>query len=309
MKHLTLVLILALSSLLFLSPVRAETPDPTDGHGHETAASAESHGDHGTDPSLGTILVHILEHHLLDSQHLELPFGLDIHLPTIRIGSFEYRLTVHRLWWVIAMGIVFLLVVAAARQKGDVPRGMRNVFEVLIVFIRDEVVKPNLGSLTDKFMPYFLTLFTAILFSNLLGLMPWGVTSTGNVNVTAGLALCTLGLMIGMGVKENGVGGFLSQFAPPGVPMWLMPILIPIEIVSFFVRPFALTIRLFANMLAGHAVYFVLLGLILSLVFVLPALAVAVGVFMLEIIVALIQAYIFIMLTAVFTGMTMHPAH
>ncbi len=91
--------------------------------------------------------------------------------------------------------------------------------------------------------------------------------------------------------------------------MWLMPILIPIEIVSFFVRPFALTIRLFANMLAGHAVYFVLLGLILSLLFALPAIAVAVGVFLLEIIVSLIQAYIFIMLTAVFVGMAMHPSH
>jgi F-type H+-transporting ATPase subunit a len=139
--------------------------------------------------------------------------------------------------------------------------------------------------------------------------MPWGVTATGNVNMTAGLALCTLAMMIGMGVKENGVGGFLGQFAPPGVPLWLMPILIPIEIVSFFVRPFALTIRLFANMLAGHAVYFVLLGLILSLLFALPALAVAVGVFLLEIIVSLIQAYIFIMLTAVFVGMAMHPSH
>ncbi|MBU0691193.1 F0F1 ATP synthase subunit A [bacterium] len=89
----------------------------------------------------------------------------------------------------------------------------------------------------------------------------------------------------------------------------MLPILIPIEIVSFFIRPFALTIRLFANMLAGHAVYFVLLGLILSLAFAVPALAVAAGVFILEIVVSLIQAYIFIMLTAVFTGLTMHPAH
>ncbi|MBU1637468.1 F0F1 ATP synthase subunit A [bacterium] len=89
----------------------------------------------------------------------------------------------------------------------------------------------------------------------------------------------------------------------------MLPILIPIEIVSFFIRPFALTIRLFANMLAGHAVYFVLLGLILSLAFAVPALAVAAGVFILEIVVSLIQAYIFIMLTAVFIGLTMHPAH
>jgi F-type H+-transporting ATPase subunit a len=280
------------------------------GNSADTLQHSEQQGEqakHGGG-SLGGNLVGILEHHLLDKQHMEL-FGLGIQLPTIHIGSFEYRLTVHRVWWLLAMMIVFVLVFIAARQKSDVPTGLRNVFEVLILFIRNEVVKPNLGSMTDKFMPYFLTLFTAILFSNLLGLMPWGVTATGNVNVTAGLALCTLAMMIGMGVKENGIGGFLSQFSPPGVPGWLLPILIPIEIVSFFIRPFALTIRLFANMLAGHAVYFVLLGLILSLAFAIPALAVAVGVFLLEIVVSLIQAYIFIMLTAVFTGMTMHPSH
>ena len=322
MKIFAAVLTFALMSLVAVPASFAKDEHGHAGHGHDHKTEhAEAghnghdghggHGDghgHGGDGSLGSILVGILEHHLLDSQHLEL-FGFHFHLPTIQIGDFEYRITVHRLWWLIAMLIVFTLVVSAARQKTDVPTGMRNVFETLILFIRDEVVKPNLGGMTDKFMPYFLTLFTAILFSNLLGMVPWGVTATGNVNVTAGLALCTLALMVGMGVKENGIGGFLGQFAPPGVPMWLMPILIPIEIVSFFVRPFALTIRLFANMLAGHAVYFVLLGLILSLLFAVPALAVAVGVFLLEIIVSLIQAYIFIMLTAVFVGMAMHPSH
>lgn len=305
--YFLLVIVLLFTLLSVPDTLRAEE------QGHETHSAQATdqnneHGGHGGDKSLGGILVGILEHHLLDSQHLDI-FGIEIHLPTIKIGSFEYRLTVHRVWWVFAMMIVFILAIIAARQKSEVPSGLRNLFEALILFIRDEVVKPNMGSMTDKFMPYFLTLFTAILFSNLLGLMPWGVTSTGNVNVTAGLALCTLAMMIGMGVKENGVGGFLSQFSPPGVPGWLLPILIPIEIVSFFIRPFALTIRLFANMLAGHAVYFVLLGLILSLAFAIPALAVAAAVFLLEILVSLIQAYIFIILTAVFTGMTMHPSH
>ena len=295
--------------ICFISvPYSLGSDDAHEAVSEQATANNEEHAGHGGDGSLGGKLVGILEHHLLDSQHLEL-FGLDIHLPTINIGSFEYRLTVHRVWWILAMMIVFVLTVIAARQKSEVPTGLRNMFEVLILFIRDEVVKPNMGKMTDKFMPYFLTLFTAILFSNLLGLMPWGVTSTGNVNVTAGLALCSLAMMVGMGVKENGIGGFLSQFSPPGVPGWLLPILIPIEIVSFFIRPFALTIRLFANMLAGHAVYYVILGLILSLMFALPALAVAAGVFILEIVVSLIQAYIFIMLTAVFTGMTMHPSH
>lgn len=268
-------------------------------------ANAETHGH---EDGLGTTLVHILEHHLVDSDHMEL-FGLDIHLPTFEFGNFKFTLTKHRLWWLIALSLMGLLVWSAARQKTQVPTGLRNALEGLIGFVRNEVVKPNLHEKTDFFMPYFMSLFTGILFSNLLGLLPWGSSATGNVNVTAGLALCTLGLMVGMGIRVNGLGGFLHHFAPPGVPGWLMPLMIIIEIVSFLIRPFALTIRLFANMLAGHAVLAVLLGLIVSLMFAAPAIAVAVGVFLLEIIVALIQSYIFIMLTATFMGLTMHPSH
>lgn len=275
-------------------------------HAQEHAAADSLHKT-AAKSGVGESLVEILSHHLMDAEEFDL-FGLTIHLPTVHIGDMRF-ITKHQVWWVIAMLLVFLVVGLAARQKTAVPTGFRNVLEVLVVFVRDEVVRPNLHGLTETFLPYFLTLFTCILFSNLLGLLPWGSTATGNVNVTAGLALCTLLLMIGMGIRENGVIGFLREFTPPGVPLWLMPLIVIVEIASFLIRPFALTIRLFANMFAGHAVYFVLLGLILSLLFVLPAVAVAAGVFLLEIIVALIQSYIFIMLTAVFIGLTMHPAH
>ena len=280
---------------------KAQPHDP-----HAAAAKTAEHEKH--EEGLGATLVEILEHHLVDSDHMEL-FGYAIHLPTFEIAGYKFTLTKHRLWWLIALTLMGLLVWSAARQKTAVPTGLRNMLESLITFVRNEVVKPNLHDKTDAFMPYFMTLFTGILFSNLLGLFPWGSSATGNVNVTAGLALCTLSLMVGMGVKENGLGGFLHHFAPPGVPGWLMPLMIIIEIVSFLIRPFALTIRLFANMLAGHAVLAVLLGLIVSIVFAPPAILVAVGVFMLEIIVALIQSYIFIMLTATFMGLTMHPSH
>jgi F-type H+-transporting ATPase subunit a len=287
--------------LVFMLPVMAQEHASVPSHeaGTESAAAHEE--------SVGTMLVHILSHHLIDAESFDI-FGLDVELPTVHVFGTRF-ITKHQVWWVIASLLVFLMVGLAARQKTAVPTGMRNVLEVLVVFVRDEVVRPNLRGLTDAFLPYFLTLFTCILFSNLLGLLPWGSTATGNVNVTAGLSLCTLLLMIGMGIKENGVGGFLHQFAPAGVPLWLMPLIVVVEIASFLIRPFALTIRLFANMFAGHAVYFVLLGLILSALFILPALAVAAGVFLLEIVVALIQSYIFIMLTAVFVGLTMHPAH
>jgi len=115
--------------------------------------------------------------------------------------------------------------------------------------------------------------------------------------------------VIGMGVRACGLFGFLKQFTPPGVPLWLMPLMVVVEIVSFFIRPFALTIRLFANMLAGHAVIAVLFGLIVAPLFAIPSIAVATAVTMLELLVALIQAYIFSMLTAVFVGLAVHPLH
>lgn len=305
MKFSRLLIILALAVIAGLAFARDDRHAAAKQDPHGQAAAANEHGEKH---DLGTTLVHILEHHLVDGDHMEL-FGASIHLPTFHFGKYEFALTKHRVWWVIALLLMGLVVWLASRQKTSVPSGLRNALEGLIVFVRNEVVKPNLHEKTDAFMPYFMTLFTGILFSNLLGLFPWGSSATGNVNVTAGLSLCTLGLMVGMGVKVNGLGGFLHSFAPPGVPGWLMPLIIIIEIVSFMIRPFALTIRLFANMLAGHAVLAVLLGLIVSLLFAAPAIAVAVGVFALEIIVALIQSYIFIMLTATFMGLTMHPSH
>jgi F-type H+-transporting ATPase subunit a len=274
---------------------------------HEAAGhAAEGHG--GEEEGIGGKLVEILSHHLVDAEKMDF-FGFTIALPTFHIGPMRF-ITKHQVWWVIAMLLVFLMVRLAARQTTVVPTGFRNVLEVMAVFLRDDILRPNLGhARAEIFLPYFLTLFTSILFSNLLGLLPWGSSATGNVNVTAGLALCSLGLIIGMGIKQNGLMGFLHVFAPPGVPAWLMPLMVVVEIVSFFIRPFALTIRLFANMLAGHAVIAVLLGLIVTPLFAVPSIAVACGVTVLELLVALIQSYIFVMLTAVFMGLTMHPAH
>jgi F-type H+-transporting ATPase subunit a len=272
-----------------------------------SAAPTATHGEQHGDEDIGAILVEILTHHFVDSDHFEI-FGFEVHLPTFYLGSMRL-VTTHQVWWVIAMLLVLVTVALAGRQKSDVPSGLRNALEVLIVFVRDEVVGPNLHGRTEAFMPYFLSLFTCILFSNVLGLLPWGTTSTGNINVTAGLSLCTLGLMIGMGIRQNGLMGFLSVFTPPGVPLWMMPLMVIVEIVSFMIRPFALTIRLFANMLAGHAVIAVVLGLIVAPILSIPSVGVAAAVTLLEILVAFIQAYIFIMLTAVFVGLTMHPVH
>lgn len=300
-----LLLILALGSGVAL----ASEPDTLHSSAAATHAEAAvgSHGESEHGGTLGETVVAILSHHLLDAEEFEF-FGFKIHLPTVHIGSLRL-ITKHQVWWVIAMLLVFLTVRLAGRQKSAVPSGFRNALEVLIVFIRDEILRPNLHGHTESFLPYFLTLFTCILFSNLLGLLPWGSSATGNINVTAGLSICTLSLMIGMGIRANGFVNFLRLFTPPGVPLWLMPLMIVVEIISFLIRPFALTIRLFANMLAGHAVVAVLLGLIVVPILAIPSVGMAVAVTFLEILVAFIQAYIFTMLTAVFVGLTVHPSH
>ncbi len=313
MKHLLIGCLIVVLSFTGFETARAE--DAASHHAVVQSDTGQAHAQHGTaaaegeghEEGIGTIIIHTLSHHFVDNSEFEL-FGLVFHLPTVQIGPFRL-ITKHQLWWVIAMLLVFVFTLIAGRQRTTIPSGLRNALEVLIVFIRDEILRPNLHGKTDAFLPYFLSLFTCIFISNLLGLLPWGTTATGNLNMTAGLSLCTLGLMIGMGIKQNGIIGFLAEFTPPGVPLWLMPLMVIVEIASFMIRPFALTIRLFANMLAGHAVIAVVLALIVTPLFALPSVAVAVAVTFLEILVALIQAYIFSILTAVFMGLAMHPAH
>jgi F-type H+-transporting ATPase subunit a len=215
------------------------------GVGAAWAEAPAGHGEaahEGGQMSIGDKLVEILSEHLVDAHEFHF-FGFTVHLPEFHIGPMVF-ITKHQVWWVIACLLVLLVARIAGRQKTQVPTGLRNALEVIAVFLRDDVLRPNLHDRADAFLPYFMTLFTSILFSNLLGLFPWGSSATGNVNVTAGLALCSLGLMIGMGIKQNGLIAFLHVFAPPGVPGWLMPLMVVVEIVSFMIRPFALTVSL-----------------------------------------------------------------
>jgi F-type H+-transporting ATPase subunit a len=147
---------------------------------------------------------------------------------------------------------------------------------------------------------------------NLFGMIPWGGTATGNINVTAGLAIVAFLVIQGMGIAKNGVVHHFKALLPSGLPAFVVPIMIPVEIVGMFAKPFALCIRLFANMVAGHAVILAFLGLIFMaksyLIAPLP-LAGVIGISILELFVAHLQAFVFTMLTALFTGMTMHPSH
>ncbi|MET0401672.1 MAG: F0F1 ATP synthase subunit A, partial [Cystobacter sp.] len=194
-----------------------------------------------------------------------------------------------------------------------VPRGVgANMFEMLIVFVRDELAIKNIGKEEGpRYVPYLLTAFFFILFMNLLGLFPWMATATGNIAVTLALALCTFILTQVAGIRAAGLGGYLAHLTG-GVAPWLWPIMIPVEVLGLFTKPFALTIRLFANMLAGHIVIFFLLGLIFMLGH--PAVALvsvpfAIGIYLLELFVAFVQAYVFTMLSALFIGMGVAMAH
>ena len=216
-------------------------------------------------------------------------------------------------WVMLALAVGLTVVVAslAARRHRPVPTGIANVFDAYVVFIRDGIAVAHLGAEEGRRMTsYFCSLFLFILTLNVLGLLPFCSGATGNVGVTCGLALMFLVLSIVLAVWRRGLFGFLGSFVPHGAPALLLPVLVPIEIVSLLARAFALMIRLFANMLAGHIIVFAMLGLIATFgLLALPILAVAIALFLFEVFVAVFQAYIFTLLSAIFMGLMLNPEH
>jgi F-type H+-transporting ATPase subunit a len=242
-------------------------------------------------------------HHVVDSTtwawlphfHTELPKGLTVHSAMM-----------------IAVALVMVVVLGVlGRRKQQVPTGLLNAVEALVKFIRDEMVIPFLGESDGRKMaPMFCTLFFFILIMNLAGLVPCFYTATSNLGVTAALAMVTLGFMIFGAIYKTGVVAFFKGFAPSGVPGPMLLMIVPIEIISMFIRAMALAIRLFANMLAGHLVIYSLLGMIVMFgYYAAPALFGALGIYMLEVFVSFLQAYIFTLLSAIFIGERYHPGH
>src|SRR5581483_7432721 len=176
----------------------------------------------------------------------------------------------------------------------------------------DDIAEKNIGHDGHKFTPLLCSFFFFILVAALIGLFPFSATSTGNLAVTLALATVSFAAQQYAGISKYGVGGHFHNMIPPGLPMWLLPIMIPVEILGMFSKPFALMIRLFANMLAGHMVITALLLLIPLMGAVSPfmgwsmapvSLGLSLFIMLLELLVALIQAYIFTLLTAIFIGM------
>jgi F-type H+-transporting ATPase subunit a len=222
----------------------------------------------------------------------------------------RYGITKH-VWmmWIAAL-LVVILVTVAARQKGEIPRGLRNFLEPVLLFVRDEVLMPNMGKEGLPYLPFLWTLFLFILMCNLLGLIPGGATATANISVTAALAILAFIFTHVAGLRANGLHYFKS-FVPP-VPFWLFPLMLIVELIGLVAKPFALAIRLWANMNAGHIVLLVILGFIFifkSWVAVGISVPASVALYMLELFVALLQAYVFTFLTAVFMGIALHPEH
>ncbi len=295
-------------------------------------AGAQEHGSSEAEGHDGPFdLGKMLGHHILDAPEMELP-GVVVHLPhwdwaVLHLGAATVDMspTKHVILLLLAAVITAVLTLLAARTvtrqgPGRAPRGMANAVEAVVVFLRDDVCKENIGHGYQRFVPLVLTLFFFILVMNLLGLVPWGGSATGNLAVTATLALVTFTVTEISGFRALGPAGYLRTifYSPPGVsgPMKYLMLLImtPVEFLGKLIKPFALALRLFANMTAGHVLIFSLLGFIFlfgHIAFVRWAVAagsyaLVSAIMLLELLIAVIQAYIFAMLSAVFIGLMQH---
>lgn len=266
-----------------------------------------------TRESIGDYIIH----HVQDSGEWNV-LGYKIHLPTFEPIHFlgmkiDLSISQHIVMMWIAAIILIVLFLLLFRKKRLVPTGFAAAIEAVVLFIRDEIAIPNLGTKAGKkFTPFLSTMFFFILTANLMGLIPLFTKATSNINVTASLAIITFIVTQIMGMAENGIMGYWRSLIPSGLNPILVLIMIPVEFLGLFTKPFALAMRLFANMIAGETVILALLGLIVALgsVFVSPlAVGFAVFIDLLEILVAVIQAYIFTILSALFIGMAMHPEH
>ena len=275
--------------------------------------------------------VDIIMPHIMDGHHLEVPWplppfykGVDLpHWPPIHVAGLTLDLspTKHVVMLIIAALLCALVLFTAAsahtkhHHAVGHPKGFAAGIEAVVLYLRNEVVLANVGHHGEKYVGFCLTLFFFILFANLLGLIPYGATATGNISVTATLAIITFFMIEIAGIQSQGWGYLRTIFYwSPDLPWFLnVPMTIvmtPVEIIGKFTKPFALAIRLFANMTAGHVIVLALISFIfLFPMFFLAPVAMAIGIMLLEIFVAFLQAFIFTLLASVFIGLIREGAH
>ena len=239
-------------------------------------------------------------------------------LDDVKVYDFSLTRNVVQMILALALFVWVMLRIAKRYRTGvgvtSAPRGSQSLMEPVVTFVRDEVAKPNLGHKADKYLPYLLTVFFFILINNLFGLIPGSANVSGNIAFTAILGLISF-IMILASTNKHYWGHI---FNPPGVPFGVKLILVPVEFLSVFIKPFALIIRLFANMVAGHIIIICLISLIFIFGQLTPAAGwgaspLAVGftifIYFIEVLVAFLQAFIFTMLTAVFIGQAFEGSH
>ncbi|MFQ5653472.1 MAG: F0F1 ATP synthase subunit A [Planctomycetota bacterium] len=238
--------------------------------------------------------------------------------PLLKVGGMPV-ITMHVVMlWVAAALCLLLFPVIVRRIARDGTGGrLATFFEAILLFIRDEMARPFMGKDGDRFLPIIWTFFFFILFCNLLGMIPGSATATGNISVTAGLAAVSFVTYHSIGIAHNGFFGYLKANLLVGPP-FLWPLMIIVELAGHAIRPCALCIRLFANMVAGHTMLAVIIGFALALRWdnllagsgiALVSVVSAVLLNFLELLVAMIQAFIFTFLTTVFLSMAVHPEH
>lgn len=286
-------------------------------------------GEHGAAPAAEDFITP----HITDANHLELPWfnshgAIEIELPRfapVKLGGMEIDLspTKHVFFMLLAAttAMLLLLIGAASSRKHHANSGHSRGFgagiEAMALYLRNEVVLPNVGHHGEKFVPFALTLFFFILCCNLWGLIPYGSTATGNIAVTATLAILTAIIVEIAGIRANGLGYLSTIFywnkdLPIVMRVIMFFVMSPVEMVGKISKPFALTIRLFANMTAGHIVLLAIIGLIFTFqswyITAVPVLM-AVAISVLELFVSFLQAFIFTLLACVFIGQIREAHH
>jgi len=228
----------------------------------------------------------------------------------IRIGELDLSFTNSALWMVIATGVATICLTVGARRRAMVPGRLQLMAELAYEFIAN-MIRDNVGDAGRRYFPYIFTLFMFILFGNLLGLIPGSFTYTSHIIVTAALAVTVIIAVTGIGIAKHGLH-FFSLFVPSGVPALMMPLMIPIEIISYLSRPVSLSIRLFANMMAGHTMIKVFAGFVVPLGAAtlgfggLAPITVNVALTGFELLVAFLQAYVFTVLTCLYLNDALH---
>jgi len=226
-----------------------------------------------------------------------------IQLP--HIGGIDFSYTNSAFFMTLAVVLATAFVVLSTRRAALVPGRWQSMAELSYEFIAN-MIEENAGTEGMQYFPYIFTLFMFVLFGNLLGMVPYAFTYTSHIIVTFAMAAVIFIAVTVIGFKRHGLH-FFTLFAPKGVPWVVLFLLVPIELISYFIRPFTLSIRLFANMLAGHAILAVFAGFVAALgIFGIGPLAMDVGLILLEFLVAVLQAYIFTILTCLYLNDAIH---